>query len=38
MNSVVQGKWVKESQHFPAEFRGFQLVAEANSQQMVYWG
>jgi hypothetical protein len=33
-NSVFERKWVKDSQHFPAELRDFRGVVEANSHQM----
>ena len=33
-NSVVERTWVKDSQHVPAELRGFRVVVEANSHQI----
>ena len=33
-NSVVERTWVKDSQHFPAELRDFQVAAGPNSHQM----
>jgi hypothetical protein len=35
-NPTIEEKWVKDSQHFPAELPTFQVVAGANSHQMHY--
>jgi hypothetical protein len=35
-SSVVERKWVKGSQHFPAELRDFRVAVGANSHQMHY--
>jgi hypothetical protein len=35
-NSVIERKWVKDSQHFAAELRDFRGVVETNSHQMHY--
>ncbi len=33
-NPTIEEKWVKDSQHFPAELPTFQVVAGANSHQI----
>ncbi len=33
---VVEGKWVKDSQHFPAELRDFQVAVAPSSHQFAH--
>ncbi len=35
-NSIVERKWIKDSQHFHAKLRDHQVVAGSNSHQMYY--